>query len=87
MKTLGSNELERPDDGAETPDFQAGFAAEIVRHRIGSATLAVLRCTVVSQLTPSPGLAQQTLQVLLNDLVDFGRKFLSSSYSSIELTA
>lgn len=54
--------------------FKAGLAEEIVQHRIGSATLVVLRCSVLSDPSIRLEKTDETLQVLLDDLQDFGRE-------------
>jgi hypothetical protein len=56
-------------------DFVQGFTSGIIDTRIGSATLAVLRCTMLCRSTLDSKTADRAVQVLLEDLADFGRKF------------
>ena len=50
------------------------FTVGILRTRIGSATLAVLRCTTLTRGPVDSRLAEDAMQVLLVDLADFGRE-------------
>lgn len=51
-----------------------GFAREILQHRIGSATLVALRCSILSDINPPTEVVVEAVQVLLDDLRDFGGK-------------
>jgi hypothetical protein len=54
--------------------FATSFTREILLARLGSATLAVLRCTVLSTATLEVQMAEDAVQILLEDLADFGRE-------------
>jgi len=49
-----------------------GFSSTMIESRIGSATLAVLRCTTLCKITLDSEMTQSAVQVLLEDLADFG---------------
>jgi hypothetical protein len=55
----------------------------LIDTRIGSATLVVLRCTTLCKSTLDSETADRAVQVLLEDLADFGRKFKSFSRSLV----
>ena len=60
-------------------DFVKGFTSGIIDTRIGSATLAVLRCTMLCKSPLDSPTADRAVQVLLEDLADFGRKYKDPS--------
>jgi hypothetical protein len=51
------------------------FTVGILHSRIGSATLAVLRCYTLTRGSLDPNLGKEALQILLEDLTDFGREY------------
>jgi len=55
-------------------DYVQGFTSGIIDTRIGSATLVVLRCTMLCKSSLASETADRAVQVLLEDLADFGRK-------------
>lgn len=59
---------------AVSTDFKAEFTKEILRHRLGSATLAVLRCTTICDTPLDVPSTETAGHVLLDDLRDFGRR-------------
>jgi hypothetical protein len=67
-----STEMEADHPGSD--NFRTAFTTGIIDSRIGSATLAVLRCTALTRTGLRPETAERAVQVLLEDLADFGRE-------------